>query len=87
MNVKDIIITDETTLEELKEIALDLISAYVEVEKENKELKEKIANLELDISSLEDELRDQESTIEMLEMQLQDHIDGNYDDDEDEYYD
>ena len=79
MNVKDIIITDETTLEELKEIALDLISAYVEVEKENKELKEEIANLELDISSLEDELQDQESTIEMLETQLQDYMDGNYD--------
>lgn len=79
MNVKDMIITDETTLEELKEIALDLIDAFVEVEKENKELKEKIANLELDISSLEDELRDQESTIEMLETQLQDYMDGNYD--------
>ena len=79
MNVKDIIITDETTLEELKEIALDLIDAFVEVEKENKELKEKISNLELDISSLEDELRDQESTIEMLETQLQDYMDGNYD--------
>ena len=49
MNVKDIVITDETTLEELKEIALDLINAYIEAEKENKELKEKIANLELDI--------------------------------------
>lgn len=79
MNVKDIIITDETTLEELKEIALDLIDAFVEVEKENKELKEKISNLELDISSLEDELQDQESTIEMLETQLQDYMDGNYD--------
>lgn len=79
MNVKDIIITDETTLEELKEIALDLIDAFVEVEKENKELKEKISNLELDISSLEDELQDQESTIEMLEMQIQDYMDGNYD--------
>lgn len=79
MNVKDIIITDETTLEELKEIALDLIDAFVEVEKENKELKEKISNLELDISSLEDELQDQESTIEMLEIQLQDYMDGNYD--------
>lgn len=79
MNVKDIIITDETTLEELKEIALDLIDAFVQVEKENKELKEKISNLELDISSLEDELQDQESTIEMLETQLQDYMDGNYD--------
>ena len=79
MNVKDIVITDETTLEELKEIALDLISAYIEVEKENKELKEKIANLELDISALEDQLQDQESTIEMLEIQLQDYMDGNYD--------
>lgn len=79
MNVKDIVITDETTLEELKEIALDLINAYIEAEKENKELKEKIANLELDISTLEDELQDQESTIEMLEMQIQDYMDGNYD--------
>lgn len=47
MNVKDIVITDETTLEELKEIALDLISAYVEVEKENKELNVRNANSRL----------------------------------------
>ena len=73
MNVKDIVITDETTLEELKEIALDLISAYLEVEKDE------ISNLELDISALEDQLQDQESTIEMLEIQLQDYMDGNYD--------
>lgn len=79
MNVKDIVITDETTLEELKEIALDLISAYIEVEKENKELKDNMSNLELDISALEDQLQDQESTIEMLEIQLQDYMDGNYD--------
>ena len=79
MNVKDIVITDEITLEELKEIALDLISAYIEVEKENKELKVNISNLELDISTLEDELQDQESTIEMLEIQIQDYMDGNYD--------
>lgn len=79
MNVKDIVITDEITLEELKEIALDLISAYIEVEKENKELKDNISNLELDISTLEDELQDQESTIEMLEIQIQDYMDGNYD--------
>jgi hypothetical protein len=79
MNIKDIVITDETTLEELKEIALDLISAYIEVEKENKELKDNISNLELDISALEDQLQDQESTIEMLEIQLQDYMDGNYD--------
>ena len=72
-------ITDEITLEELKEIALDLISAYIEVEKENKELKDNISNLELDISTLEDELQDQESTIEMLEIQIQDYMDGNYD--------